>query len=71
MSQRTSTRSTLQITLMNQRLVLTIQLARTDRFSGRSIHVNLNTMHSFVPAVDQQPDMPSLGPFWSFAQDTA
>ena len=45
-SQRTSTRSTLQITLMNQRLVLTIWLARTDQFSGRSIHANLNTMHS-------------------------
>jgi len=44
-SWRTSTRNTLQITLMNQRLVITNFFVRTDWISGRWIHVNLNMMH--------------------------
>lgn len=39
-------------------------------FTNRLIHASLNTMHWFVPALDQQLDTPSLVLFWLFAQDT-
>lgn len=39
-------------------------------FTARVIHASHNMMHWFMPALNQQPDMLSLVPFWLFAQDT-